>query len=68
MKNRLKTLATIVVATIAPALISTSTQAWNIYGYDFGDTYIQNGYDWYSGDSFTCHTYKFGDTDLTNCY
>ncbi len=68
MKNKLKTMAVIVAATVAPTLISTSSQAWNIYGYDFGDTYIQNGYDWGSGDSFSCYTNKFGNTNITNCY
>ncbi len=68
MKNKLKTLSTIVAVMVAPTLITTSSQAWNIYGYDFGDTYIQNGYDWGSGDSFTCYTNRFGSTDLTSCY
>ena len=54
MKNKLKTLITIVAATIAPALITSSSQAWTIYGYQFGDTYIQDSYDWDSGMSFSC--------------
>jgi len=68
MKNKLKTIATIVAATVAPTLISTSSQAWNIYGYDFGNTYIQDFYDWDTGDNFSCYTSRLGNTDITNCY
>ena len=42
MKNKLKTLTTIVAAMVAPTVITTSSQAWNIYGYDFGNTYVQD--------------------------
>ena len=51
---------------VAPTVITTSSQAWNIYGYDFGNTYVQDYYDWGSGDSFTCYTNRFGSTDLTS--
>tara|TARA_B100000575_G_scaffold271466_1_gene252781 strand:+ start:3933 stop:4139 length:207 start_codon:yes stop_codon:yes gene_type:complete len=68
MKNKLKTLITIVAATIAPALITSSSQAWTTYGYQFGDTYIQDSYDWDSGMSFSCYSNTFGNTYITNCY
>ena len=70
MKDKLKILATVIAATVAPVLLSTSTQAVTTgYGYTFGDTYVENWYD--SNDysnSLTCYTYRFGNQNITNCY
>ena len=67
MKNKLKTLITIVAATIAPALITSSSQAWTTYRYQFG---IHTSKTHMIGiwNEFSCYSNTFGNTYITNCY